>query len=271
MRWGGFRSFFIFGFRSILGLSYLIPNPFHLVACTNALVYSCTDGLVTVDPRSDTSVNDRIVQKVGHIVAYLFGSAQVQEGSIQMLFTAIAGAGNFAWQSTRARELISKLNVSGSQVPFDHNCRDTIVTPDGWTYDFVSRSWSKNRLADRRLRIIGRTRTELEDLDDGLVAAIASLWEAIQHFESTGGKSAQTEDSPAAAAVMAAFHVLMARGDSTFFHALFEICSDDLHLATYLLKQLTRALCGLSAVELLMLQGEKRSGKNTIVFYRTPG
>lgn len=230
------------------------------------LVYTCTGGLISVHKRNAASVSDQLIEKVASVVAYLFGSAQLQEDTHTLTFTPVLGSGSHSWQSARASELVSKLNVFGSQAPMDSNATDSITTADGWVYDFVGRRWSRNRLADRRLRVIGRKRCDLEELHDDHITAIEAMWEAIKRFEVMGGKSPQHEESAEATAVMQAFEALLSRSDCCFFKAVFEIASDDLHLATYLVKQAARALCGLSAVELLVIHGEKRSGKDTYVF-----
>ena len=75
-------------------------------------------------------------------------------------------------------------------------------------------------------------------------------------------------EEPSPQPVHEAFHALLHLEQSAWLTALFECLGEDIDLTLYLIKHACRCVAGLKFVELIILYGAKRSGKDTFVSAR---
>ena len=236
------------------------------MACAGSVISVCINGVVRQYRRSDAEVNDAIIEFVAVTCAKFFGHrTNWGDVDVEPIFEMTPPSGARAWQRSRAVELCSDLNTFGVQPAFDVNVVDSVTTADGWTYLFSSRSWQRNRLADGRLRVVGKTRDDLSTVSGEHQTLVWSLWDAVHAFEASGGRSIATEESPEQQVVMDALAALLQCEGCEWFRALLQTCNNDVDVAIYLVKQACRCIAGLKYVEVLLLYGCKRSGKDTFV------
>ena len=226
--------------------------------------YTLVDGCIRMQKRGDAAVLDHIITMVADRCKQHFGRFHRQHD--ETWFEATPPSGSREWQTTRARQLCSDLNIFGRQPTLDMKAttQDTMTTADGWTYSFASKTWVRNTLRLGRFRIVGKTRAECQAIGDTLDALISTMWTTIHANEAAGGTTLNG-DTPEARAALEATAAVAAHPDGVWFGKLAEACNDDLDMAIYLVKQATRVLAGLSFVELLILFGAPRSGKDTFV------
>ena len=214
--------------------------------------------------RGPGQVGDELVTKVATILEVYFGVPEWD--NLRRIWTyRPCHTNDRNWQKQIATHIQTDLSVFGRQLPMDLAASDTITTLDGWTLDSASRTWRRNTLRDCRLRVLGKTRAELTNISSSHYDAIASLWTAVRDYEAQGGRSVANDDHPLAATARDAFARLLAHEDAEWFRNFHAACGEDMDVTLYLIKQGSRAIWGLRFVELLVLHGAKRSGKDTFV------
>jgi hypothetical protein len=90
----------------------------------------------------------------------------------------------------------------------------------------------------------------------------------VKNFEAHGGQALNEprEDvKDLADQATEAFHRVIDHEQSEWMRSLFECLNENIDLALYLIKQCTRVAAGLTYVELLIIHGPLRSGKDTFV------
>lgn len=134
------------------------------VVCSERTIFTFMDYRIHVSGRGENSSMDCMVKKVCHLLEQFFGRMTLDLHESTGIFTTVPPAGVREWQRARAREICTDLNVYASAPSMDMNTVDTLVTADGWVYQYQSKSWVRNSLRAGYLRVCGKTRAQLEDL-----------------------------------------------------------------------------------------------------------
>ena len=241
------------------------------VACDGMNIFTFMDGRIQKTKRNSVSSHDCMTKMVAATLETFFGRMRHavedrrHDGDIELAhFIHRSPSGCRSWQRMRAQEICMDLNVSSAQPRMDANAEDTFTTLDGWVYSFPTKTWCRNSLRMGMMRTSGKTRSEIEDLNPVHKSLITTLWAALQRFEANGGKTLVGESEASQEEVLTAVDALLASEHCRWFKYLVQTCNN-IDVALYLVKVACRATAGLKFVELVILYGVKRSGKDTFV------
>ena len=177
-------------------------------SCDGNSMATCVNGVIKLCRRHDNSMSDALVDHIAQKCKDLFGR-RILCGEGPPVVEIPSPAGCRLWQTSRARELCTDWNNFGVRHCFDLNSMDTPTTADGWSYFFETKLWVRNTLASGRLRVIGKTKEQLETISGEHQGLIDAFWEAMRIFEAAGGRSIEQDQGPERDVAMEALNALV--------------------------------------------------------------
>ena len=242
------------------------------VSCADGFIYTLLDHRIHLSRRSrNNEAVDHLVVKVASVLEGFFGKPQwsrrvSSDGTLEYEVNYVhrRPGGRQEFQRIVAHDMLTHLSVHAAQPAMDLHASNTLTTLDGWTWHFSEKRWVRNTLRSAMLRVCAKKREEL-DVSEDLKLRIWNLWDAIKAFEEAGGKSVTYGEEPSPQPVLEALSRLLSSPHGKWFKALYQGTNEDVDLTIYLIKQSCRCVAGLLFVELLIIYGAKRSGKDTFV------
>jgi len=231
------------------------------IGISNTEIEVFLKGRIHVMPRAQGGPRDALLMKVVDTLYATYGRLRYQTyRETTAYFSPMGSIGNLGFQNTIAAGVQPRLNVGGI-LPRDGMSKDKLLTRDGWYWDFKAKSWIQNTKDTRLYRVCGRTRAELDDdnlCPPDLQELIRELWSAVGVCETSASEEAYH-------AMCEAYEAVKVHPKSVFFRNQDEVLFGEKDVVLYLLKHFTRVGAGLSFVELLVIWGALRAGKDTCI------